>query len=118
MQTLLLILNNTPYGKETSYQALRLAINLLEQEQKSIQLRIFMLGDGVYCAIAGQNPTHHDSIEQMVDILCMQGAYIHLCKTCIEARGITSHQLIEGISLSTLHDLTQWTLMADKVLNF
>ncbi len=54
----------------------------------------------------------------MIEILLAQGAEVRLCKTCTDARGLTSLPLIEGAEIGTLDDLAQWTLAADKVVSF
>ena len=46
----LLILNDPPYGTEKSYNALRLARSLLDQ--KSSDVRVFLMGDAAACALA------------------------------------------------------------------
>ena len=51
MQTLF-ILNDAPYGTERSYNALRLAKALAKRDGESV--RIFLMGDAVACAKAGQ----------------------------------------------------------------
>ena len=47
----LLILNDPPYGTERSYNALRLAHTLVSKE--GTELRVFLIGDAVGCAVAG-----------------------------------------------------------------
>jgi len=49
--TTLFILNDAPYGSERSYNALRLAKALAKMGQP---VRVFLLGDAVTCAAAGQ----------------------------------------------------------------
>jgi uncharacterized protein involved in oxidation of intracellular sulfur len=48
----LFIINDSPYGNERPYNALRLALNLVKRADASV--RVFLMGDGVNCAIAGQ----------------------------------------------------------------
>ena len=48
----LVIINDGPYGNERAYNALRLAMNLVERPQ--VVTRIFLIGDGVSCARQGQ----------------------------------------------------------------
>lgn len=50
----LFILNEPPYGSERTYNGLRLAQHLSERDGVSVQ--VFMTGDGVLCAKAGQRP--------------------------------------------------------------
>ena len=41
-----------------------------------------------------------------------------VCGTCMDARGLSPEELIDGAQRSTLDELTQETLAADKVLVF
>ena len=50
----LVIVNDQPYGSERAYNALRLADALAKR--KDVELRVFLFGDAVGCAVAGQNP--------------------------------------------------------------
>ena len=51
MQTLF-ILNDAPYGSERSYNALRLAKAMAKRDGEAV--RLFLMGDAVACAKAGQ----------------------------------------------------------------
>ncbi|MEV8156585.1 DsrE family protein, partial [Streptomyces fradiae] len=46
------------------------------------------------------------------------GAVTGCCGTCVDARGLTGAQLVEGARRSTLDELTDWTLWADRVITF
>ena len=60
----LLIINDGPYGNERPYNALRLAMNLAKHPVNHI--RIFLMGDGVQCAIKGQEtPQGYYNVERM-----------------------------------------------------
>lgn len=118
MQSILIVINDAPYGSERPFNALRLAIKLNEQELEAAQVRIFLMSDAVTCAIAKQNPAEGYDIQQMLEIALAQGSEIKMCKTCIQARGLSDIALVEGCSVATLDDLAQWTLEADKVFTF
>jgi len=118
MQKLLFILNDGPYGSEKTFNALRLALNLQEEYEDNVTVNIFLMSDSVTAALTKQRPAEGYNIEQMLDILLAQGAQLKLCRTCIEARGISDLPLIEGAQISTLIELSQWTFAADKVLTF
>lgn len=118
MQTLLFILNDAPYGSEKTFNALRLALNIKEEYEDEVAINIFLMSDSVTAALANQRPSEGYNIEQMLDILFAQGAQLKLCKTCTDARGISDLPLIAGAQISTLIELSQWTLAADKVLTF
>ena len=51
-------------------------------------------------------------------IQAAQGAEIKLCTSCVKARGLLDAKLIDGVTLGTLDDVSEWTLWADKVLTF
>ncbi|WP_318436542.1 DsrE/DsrF/TusD sulfur relay family protein [Photobacterium leiognathi] len=118
MQTILIVINDAPYGSERAFNALRLAIKLNEQEEQSTQIKLFLMSDAVMCAMHKQNPVEGYDIQQMVEIALAQGSEVSLCKTCCSARGLSQELLIEGCEIGTLDDLAHWTLIADKVLTF
>lgn len=113
---MLFILNDPPYGNERSYNALRLADQLVLQE--NVNLTLFLMGDAVSCAKAGQKtPQGYYNIERMLKPIIHKGAII-LCGTCMDARGITDEEVAEGARRGTLKELTALTLKADKVIVF
>ena len=113
----LFILNDPPYGTERSYNALRLAGTLSRAEGE--EARMFLLGDAASCAKAGQKvPEGFYNLQLMIGKVVRNGAAVGVCGTCMDARGITEAELIEGTRRSTLAELTAWTQWADKVLVF
>jgi uncharacterized protein involved in oxidation of intracellular sulfur len=112
----LLILNDPPYGTERSYNGLRLAKALAKQADQ--QIRVFLMGDAVACAKAGQRvPEGYYNAGDMVKMVAATGE-VGLCATCLAARGITDDELVPGAFHKTLADLAAWTAEADKVLVF
>jgi uncharacterized protein involved in oxidation of intracellular sulfur len=68
----LLIINDSPYGIERPYNALRLAMNL--SKKTGMAVSVFMVGDGVLCAKKGQKtPDGYYNIERMVQSLVRKG---------------------------------------------
>lgn len=116
MQKLLFIIHSSPYGNESFFSGLRLALQI--QETKQAEIKIFLMSDAVTGGLAKQNPAEGYHLQQMLEILTAQGANIKLCKTCTTARGIIDLSLAEGVQIGTLVELADWTLWADKVLNF
>lgn len=110
----LFILNEAPYGGERSYNALRLARALGKREGESV--RVFLMGDAVACAKAGQKvPAGYYNAGDMVR---MVGGEIALCGTCMDARGIGAEEIVPGAHRGSLDELAAWTAEADKVLIF
>ena len=113
----LFVLNDPAYGTERSYNGLRLAHALAKREGEEV--RVFLMADAVLCALAGQQtPNGYYNLERMVASVIKRGATVGLCGTCMDARGLKEEQLVEGARRSTLEELTDWTLWADKVITF
>lgn len=113
----LLVLNGPAYGTERSYDGLRLAGALAKREGEEV--RIFLLGDGVTCALAGQQvPNGYYHLGRMILLVKRRGGDVACCGTCLDARGITDEMLTEGARRSSLEELTDWTVWADKVISF
>jgi uncharacterized protein involved in oxidation of intracellular sulfur len=117
MAKTLLILNDAPYGSERSYNALRLSGALSKRDGE--QVKLFVIGDAASCAKANQIvPQGFYSIEVMLKASARHGAEIGICGTCMDARGLAEGELTEGAKRSTLEQLADWTLWADKTLVF
>lgn len=114
---LLFILNDPPYGTERSYNALRLARNLLMKE--AAEVRLFLLGDAAACAKSGQKvPQGYYNVADMLSACLRRGGKVGVCGTCLEARGIAEGDLVEGAARGTLDQLAEWTTWADQALVF
>lgn len=115
---ILLIINDAPYGSEKAYNALRLAMTA-QKEHPVVEVQIFLMADAVTCALPNQTtPQGYYNIERMLRSLITKGAAVKACGTCSDARGIRGLPLIDGVEISTMSQLTQWTVDADKVLTF
>ena len=102
----LIILNDPPYGTERSYNGLRLARQLTQD-------------DAVACAKDGQTtPNGYYNIGRMVRSVVRKGGDAGACGTCMDARGLTEEELLDGVHRSTMEELGAWTLEADKVVVF
>lgn len=113
----LLILNDPPYGTERAYNGLRLAISLVKREE--VEARVFLMADAASCAKRGQAPPQgYYSLERMLKVFRAQGGDIGVCGSCMDARGLADEELLEGAHRSTMEELTDWTLWADKVIVF
>ncbi|MBN1922514.1 MAG: DsrE family protein [Anaerolineae bacterium] len=115
---ILFIINDAPYGSEKAYNALRMAMTL-QKEHSNVEVRIFLMADAVTCALPKQKtPQGYYNIERMLMAVINKGGQVKACGGCSEARGIKGLALLEGVEISTMSQLTQWTVEADKVLTF
>lgn len=113
----LFIVNDPPYGTERAYNALRLAISLIKREGEEV--RLFLIADAAACAKTGQTvPQGYYNVERMMKAFCARGGETGVCGTCMDARGLTDAELVEGARRSTMDELTDWTCWADKVVVF
>jgi len=114
----LFILNDGPYGNERSYNGLRLAGSLARREEGE-QVKVFLIGDGATCAKKGQKvPSGYYNVELMLKAVARHKGEIGVCASCMDARGISDSELVEGTKRSSLDELTEWTTWADKVITF
>lgn len=115
----LFILNDPPYGTERSYNGLRLARELLKDPAQGNEVRVFLLGDAAACAKAGQKvPQGYYHIESFQKMIVRGGGEIGVCGTCMDARGITDAELVQGAHRGGMAELAGWVAWADKVLVF
>jgi len=113
----LFILNDPPYGTERVYNALRLAGGILTSDE-SAQVDVFLMGDAVASGKAGQTtPNGYYNIERMLKPILRRGRVL-LCGSCMDARGIKPTEIAEGAARSSMAELTELTLAADKVIVF
>jgi Uncharacterized conserved protein involved in intracellular sulfur reduction len=113
----LFILNDPAYGTERSYNALRLAMNAQKRKPEA-KLTVFLMGDAVVCAKTGQKtPDGYYNLERMLKPFARKGNVL-LCGTCMDARGMVETEAMDGARRSSMDELTQLTLAADKVLIF
>jgi len=116
---ILFIINDAPYGTEKAYNALRMAMMMQKEHTEAVEVRIFLMADAVTCAIPGQvTPQGYYNIERMLKSVISNGGQVKACGTCADARGIKAITLIEGVEVSTMSQLTVWSVEADKILTF
>jgi uncharacterized protein involved in oxidation of intracellular sulfur len=114
---ILVTINDAPYGSERAYNALRLAGSLAKRD--GVEMKVFLVGDSAACAKSGQKvPQGYYNVQIMLQAVTRRGGKVGVCGTCMEARGITEAELVEGTLKSSLEEWTTWTVEADKVLIF
>ena len=114
----LFIFNDPPYGTERCYNALRLA-NALVKKDPAAEVTIFLMADAVSCGRKGQKtPDGYYNIERMLKRYASGAHRILLCGTCMDARGLIDTDLLEGARRSSMDELAEATVAADKILVF
>lgn len=114
----LILLNDPPYGTERSFNGLRMAHALAKNDPQA-QITVFLMADAVLCAKDGQKtPEGYYNLERMLRRVLTAKGRVLACGTCMDARGLKDEDLTEGAIRSTMDELAQATLAADKVLVF
>lgn len=114
--TYLVIISDSPYGSQRAYNGLRLALALA---RKPVPIRVFLMGDGVTCALTGPAPANPEYYPQeMLQAIVDAKNAVAACGTCMEARGLMQSSLIPAVRQGTLDQLVEWTEAAEKVLSF
>jgi len=106
------------YGTERVFNAFLLAHALLVQDADA-DITAFLMADAVAGARQGQKTSDgYYNIERMLKRVIIGKGRVLLCGTCMEARGMTGDDIIEGARRSTMDELAEATITADKVLVF
>lgn len=115
--TVLMIINGSAYGMDSTFNAVRLAAALAKRD--GVHLTVFLMGDGVTAAIAGQKtPDGYHKLDRMLGGIARAGGTVLCCGTCLDARGISEAMITDTARRSTLDELADLTLAADKTLVF
>lgn len=113
---LTIIINYPPYGTEKSYNALRLAIAIQKRDEK---VNVFLMSDAIFCALKNQEtPNGYYNIGRMIQLVLSKGGEIVACGSCMNARGISEDNFIEGVKKSNMDSLAEWSLQSDKIINY
>ncbi len=89
------------------------------QKDHETEVLVFLMADAVTGALEKQNtPQGYYNIEQMLKGIIVKGGKVKLCGTCLEARGLAELTFIAGCEKSSMKELAQWSVEADKVFTF
>jgi uncharacterized protein involved in oxidation of intracellular sulfur len=112
----LFVLHDAPYGSERVYNGLRWAKQMINVGGSEV--KVFLFADAVGAAADGQKtPEGYYNVGNMVNSLGRHGGEVGCCGACLDARGISEEQITKGAHRSSMAELTDWTLWADKVIN-
>lgn len=56
------------------------------------------------------------NLERMLKALIRRGGEVACCGTCLDVRGISAERLLEGARRSSMEELADWTLWAERVV--
>lgn len=114
----LFIINDPPYGTERCYNALRPAHALLKKNPDA-EVTVFLMADSVVATRKGQKtPDGYYNMERMLKRVVVGRGSVLLCGTCMDARGMTDDDVMDGARRSTMDELAAANVAADNVLVF
>ncbi|OLZ50162.1 DsrE/DsrF/TusD sulfur relay family protein [Amycolatopsis keratiniphila] len=112
----LFVLHDPPYGTERVYNGLRWATEVARQADSEV--KVFLFGDAVVTVAGGQKtPDGYYNTGKMASAFARHGGEIGCCGSCMDARGMSEDNIVDGAHRSSMKELTEWTLWADKVIN-
>jgi len=114
----LIIFNRHPYdGTDITWNALRLAGQLLESK---VEVKIFLMNDSVDLARdAAQPPEGYFHLGQMLKELIAKGVEVKVCGTCMVRCGIHKGEpYFEGAKTAKMTELAEWIEESDKIISF
>lgn len=83
----------------------------------AMEITIFLMADAVACATRGQKtPDGYYNLERMLKRFSAGAHKLLLCGTCVDARGLTDTDLVDGARRSSMDELAGATVVADKVI--
>jgi uncharacterized protein involved in oxidation of intracellular sulfur len=113
-----IIVNDAPYGIEKPWNAFRLASTSATPEI-GMDVNLFLMGDSIVSAKKGQKtPEGYYNMEKMLRALKMKGVNVKACGSCMDARGMTADDLVDGVERGTMKILATWIKESDKVVCF
>ncbi|MEE9594067.1 MAG: DsrE family protein [Candidatus Hydrothermarchaeales archaeon] len=134
-EELTIVINQAPYVGERAWNGLRLAITALAMNMK---VNIFLIDDGIYVARTGQKPPDDTpNLEELLKRCLSMGGKVKVCGSCVDSRGfepekeefgvcfigkkdggLTPGDLVEGVKMGSMMELTEWIKDSQKVVSF
>jgi hypothetical protein len=82
-----------------------------------VTVRTFCFRDAEGCAVAGQNvPDGHSHLDRMLTSAAVTA--IGLCAIRMDARAVTDTTMVAGALGSSLEEVADWALWADRTITF
>ena len=111
----LFILNDPPYGTERTYNGFRHVNTLAKRED--VEVKVFLMADAVLSAKKGQKTADgYYNLEKMILVASRRGVELGACGTCLDARGLEDEAIANTVHRSSMEELTDWTVWADKLI--
>ena len=115
-RSVLIILSDGPSDGDSTWNALRLAVTLLERKSP---VRIFVMNDAIDVVRKGAMSEGAEfDLQAMLRDLLPKGGRIKICTTCVTRCGIGHGEVIPEAIMATMGDLASWITESDRVVVF
>lgn len=85
----------------------------------AMKVRVFLMGDSVVAAKRGQRtPDGFYNMEKTLQALIQRGVEVKVCGACINARGLDTSELVEGVEKVSMKIFAEWIRASDRVVSF
>ena len=114
----LFLFNRNPYdGTDVTWNGLRLAQQLVNQE---IDLKVFLMNDSVDLAREITKPPEgYFNLSEMLKELVSKGVSLKVCGTCKTRCGIHKGEpYFDGAQEAKIFELAEWVKESDKIITF
>jgi sulfur relay (sulfurtransferase) complex TusBCD TusD component (DsrE family) len=112
----LFILNEAPVEPGRSLNGLRLASSM--SMRSTTYIRVFLLGPAATCARKPHGLREHEDSAALLASVIRHGGEVRICERCGDEQAECIGDLIEGVSLASLAELSRWVAEADRLLVF
>jgi len=115
---IIIFLHDSPYGSERCFSGILLAETLTLDAPDS-EVTVFLMGDAVHSAKAGQVPrSDQPNLEKLLKSFIEGGGAVYACSSCMDSRGVTGDELIYGAWQGTYREAARLVASADRVIGF
>lgn len=111
----LFVLNDAPVEPGRSLNGLRLAGSL--SMHSSFYVRVFLLGSAAGCACKPHGVQQRQDSAALLATVIRHGGEVRICESDEDQNGCAG-ELIEGVSVASLAELSRWIVEADRLLVF
>ena len=117
MPNISIILRKPPYGTVDAPEAIRHALGALTQE---LPVRLILVDGGVHAACKGQDTgtTGYLSAEEGIRDCLDMGAQVYVDGRSLEAEGITTSSLIDGVTIASSAEIAAHVKGSDTMMIF
>jgi tRNA 2-thiouridine synthesizing protein D len=115
MTKLVVMIFESPYGREKTYTALRFALTALTDGH---EVTVILIQDGIFTGKKDQKPSDYPNHAEYLQNAIDEGLKVIACGVCCDARGVKQDNLISGIVIVGMHEIVKAVAESEKTVSF